>query len=86
MLNLWRGNLMNIMRIFPQAATDFASFDYLRRLYYVNDGSWHSWAVLFGCGAVAGIVSTSLVLPIDFLRYSANRLTKGYVWPWKGIN
>lgn len=60
---------MNVARIFPQAATDFASFDYLRRRFYVNDNSWHSWAILFWCGAVAGVTSLSLMLPIDFLRY-----------------
>lgn len=60
---------MNMVRIFPQAAADFASFDYLRKRYYHNDGSWHARFTLFGCGAAAGISSTSLMLPIDFLRY-----------------
>jgi hypothetical protein len=59
---------MNIARIFPQAAADFASFDYLRKRYYVNDGTWKSKAILFVCGAVAGVTSTSLMLPVDFLR------------------
>lgn len=40
-LNLWRGNLMNIARIFPYSAIvaffyiqDFAVFDYLRHKFY----------------------------------------------------
>lgn len=60
---------MNIARIGPQAAADFASFDYLRKRFYTNDGSWRSKAVLFACGSSAGIASTTLMLPIDFLRY-----------------
>lgn len=77
---------MNIARIFPQAAADFASFDYLRKRFYVNDGSWHSKAVLFGCGAVAGFTSVSLMLPVDFLRYRIDPLTKEYEWLWKRTN
>lgn len=66
--NLWRGNLMNVFRIFPQAALDFATFDYLRSRFYQNDGTFRSRLILFMCGATAGFVSSTVMLPVDFLR------------------
>lgn len=69
LLNLWRGNLMNVLRIFPQAALDFATFDYLRNRFYHNDGSLRSRVILFLCGAAAGFVSSTVMLPVDFLRF-----------------
>ena len=70
-LNLWRGNLLNIARIFPHAAIvfikiikDFAVFDYMRTRFYINDGSLKQQIVLFGCGAIAGVSSLTVTTPI----------------------
>lgn len=43
---------------------DFAVFDYLRGKYYKADGSWQQKAVLFFCGASAGICSLTATTPI----------------------
>lgn len=74
-LNLWRGNLLNVARIFPHAAIvspwiiqDFSIFDYLRRRFYKKDGTNIQQIVLFACGATAGVTSLTVTTPLEFVR------------------
>ncbi|CAD8113114.1 unnamed protein product [Paramecium primaurelia] len=69
-INFWRGNQANVLRIFPQSAINFSTFDYLRSRFAPDreDKTIIRKIRLFLCGLTSGIIAQSIAYPFDFLR------------------
>jgi solute carrier family 25 (adenine nucleotide translocator) protein 4/5/6/31 len=70
-LSLWRGNIPNVMRYFPNQALNFAFKDTFK-LYFCNfDPHKNFWKYALGSclsGGLAGSLSLLFVHPIDLIR------------------
>jgi len=64
---LWRGNMINCIRVVPYAATQFASFDFYKRKLTSDDGEMTIPSRLFA-GSLAGATATSITHPLDTIR------------------
>ena len=66
---LWKGNMVNSMRIFPQMAINFATYSFVRERVMVKYlPEKYSSAKHFLSGAVAGFVSMISVYPLETIR------------------
>ncbi|KAI9030554.1 mitochondrial carrier domain-containing protein [Hyaloraphidium curvatum] len=68
----WRGNLISVVKVIPEAATRSLALGQTRvmvaRMERVDDGMSISPAGRFMAGAMGGLASTSVVYPMDVLR------------------
>ncbi|EYC06071.1 hypothetical protein Y032_0078g1176 [Ancylostoma ceylanicum] len=90
-LTLWRGNGINVARIFPQQALNFAFKDtyqkYFLRDVDKNERFWRYFAGNLASGGAAGATSLLIIYPLDFARTrlatdigrGANREFSGFV-------
>ncbi|GMS78552.1 hypothetical protein PENTCL1PPCAC_727, partial [Pristionchus entomophagus] len=69
-LSLWRGNGINVIRIFPQQALNFAFKDTYRSIIDVdkNASLWLNLASNLAAGGAAGATSLTVIYPLDFAR------------------
>jgi len=70
-LNLWRGNLANVIRYFPTQALNFAFKDYFKRMFGFSkdrDGYWKWFAGNLASGGAAGASSLLFVYSLDYAR------------------
>jgi len=70
-LNLWRGNLANVIRYFPTQALNFAFKDQFKRMFGFNkdrDGYWKWFAGNLASGGAAGACSLAFVYSLDYAR------------------
>jgi solute carrier family 25 (adenine nucleotide translocator) protein 4/5/6/31 len=70
-VSLWRGNVSNVVRYFPNQAMNFAFKDTFKSLFPKYDKNIHFWKfAACNClaGGLAGSVSLSIVHPIDLAR------------------
>lgn len=71
-LDFFRGNGANCLRVFPFASINFSVFDYLRNNYYKplsDDTSLAKKSItLFLCGSISGMTATSITYPLEFVR------------------
>tara|TARA_B110000261_G_C13097089_1_gene362454 strand:- start:27 stop:887 length:861 start_codon:yes stop_codon:yes gene_type:complete len=67
-LNLWKGNMINSVRIFPYSGLQFLTYDLCKETFNANDTKFSSNKKLL-CGATAGIVATTITHPIDVTRH-----------------
>ncbi|EGR31080.1 solute carrier family member 16, putative [Ichthyophthirius multifiliis] len=70
-LNLWRGNSANLIRIIPFSSINFSTFDYLKNnvyLKYQTDNEIKKQLLLFSIGAISGIISQSICYPLELIR------------------
>ncbi|KAL7668982.1 hypothetical protein ACOME3_009658 [Neoechinorhynchus agilis] len=69
---LWRGNLLNCIKIAPETALKFMFYDELkeaiRRLSGKQDGVGLAVYERFLAGSMAGLLSQSLIYPLDVLK------------------
>ena len=72
---LWKGNLLNISRVFPYSAIQFSSYDAYKRLIRRSpsragggDGGRLNAGERLTAGALAGMTATSLTHPMDVVR------------------
>jgi solute carrier family 25 phosphate transporter 23/24/25/41 len=66
---LWKGNMVNICRVVPYSAAQFASFDFVKhRCLKGTTRSKLNTQERLASGAVAGIVATTITHPMDVLR------------------
>ena len=68
---LWRGNLVNCMKVAPTTAVKFFVTENLKRFardYYSKKNMKLPFAVNFGIGAMGAICSTMVSHPIDVIR------------------
>lgn len=63
---LWKGNLSNCVRIFPQMAVNYATFNYVKTLLspYIEHTQIHH----FLSGAISGSVAMASVYPLENIR------------------
>lgn len=66
-LAFWKGNGVNIVRIFPYSAAQLASNDSYKRLMADEHGQLTVWRRLMA-GACAGMTATALTHPLDTMR------------------
>jgi len=70
-LQLWRGNLANVIRYFPTQALNFAFKDYFKKMFNFNkdrDGYWLWFAGNVMSGGAAGACSLLFVYSLDYGR------------------
>lgn len=70
-LSLWRGNLSNIVRYFPNQALNFALNDKFNHLFCPFKKDINPYKFAFGllmAGGMAGITSLVVIYPLDFIR------------------
>lgn len=69
--SLWRGNLANVFRYFPNQAMNFALKDSIKKNFAVYDPKTHFWkfaAANFLSGGLASSISLIFCHPIDLAR------------------
>ena len=65
---LWKGNLLNITRVFPYSAIQFSSYDAYKRLIRgESEGKLNGGERLLA-GAMAGMTATTFTHPMDVVR------------------
>jgi len=70
-LQLWRGNLANVIRYFPTQALNFAFKDYFKKMFNFNkdrDGYWLWFTGNVMSGGAAGACSLLFVYSLDYAR------------------
>lgn len=73
LLSMWRGNLVNVVRIAPYSALQFASYDFAKRILLQRDPSKSMDSKLsvwqrLSAGAFAGSIATAVTHPLDVIR------------------
>lgn len=64
--HLWKGNLINTMRIFPYSGIQFFTYDTCKKYINPNTNSFKN-KLLYG--SISGLTATSLTHPIDVIRH-----------------
>lgn len=65
---MWRGNFINVLKITPETAIKFATYDYFKRLIKRNkETELHAYE-RFLSGSFAGIISQSVIYPLEVLK------------------
>lgn len=73
-VSLWRGNVVNVARIGPQQALNFACKDFYKRLGKAPTPAearahpWKAFAWNLFAGGAAGATSLAVIYPLDFAR------------------
>lgn len=70
-ISLWRGNIANVIRYFPNQAMNFAFKDTIKKHLTKVDPKKNFWKFAIGnfmAGGLAGMVSLVLTHPIDLVR------------------
>ena len=69
---LWRGNFINCVRIVPNSAIKFATFDYYKRLAFPHGEAAYEGTEKYlrkmACGALSGVSTIVPVYPLDLTR------------------
>ncbi len=65
--NLWRGNVVNCIRVAPYAATQFTSYAQYKRMLKKPDEDFTVFRRLL-CGGLAGATATTITHPLDVIR------------------
>lgn len=66
--NLWKGNMLNCMRVFPYSALQFSTYDLCKKhLNKKNEDITIQERLL--AGTLAGSIATTLTHPIDVVRH-----------------
>tara|TARA_B100001093_G_scaffold306174_1_gene292211 strand:+ start:372 stop:1217 length:846 start_codon:yes stop_codon:yes gene_type:complete len=66
-INLWKGNGVNLLRIFPFSGLQFCTYDLCKKKFLDNKRANNYQRILFG--SIAGIVATSFTHPIDVIKH-----------------
>eukprot|EP01133_Synstelium_polycarpum_P010751 gene10751-12520_t len=78
---LFRGNFANILKVAPESAVKFATFEAVKRVFAEQD-SQLTGMQRFTSGAVAGVVSHSTLFPLEVVR---TRLSASATGTYSGI-
>ncbi|KAF2071904.1 hypothetical protein CYY_006783 [Polysphondylium violaceum] len=78
---LFRGNLANILKVSPESAIKFASFEAVKKLFAAHDSELTS-AQRFISGAAAGVISHTSLFPLEVIR---TRLSASHTGTYTGI-
>ncbi|XP_049540762.1 calcium-binding mitochondrial carrier protein SCaMC-2 isoform X3 [Anopheles darlingi] len=66
--SLWRGNLINVLKIAPESAIKFAAYEQVKRLIRGKDKRQMTIYERFVAGACAGGVSQTVIYPMEVLK------------------
>lgn len=67
--DLWKGNSATLIRVFPYAAIQWASYEQYKKLFLEDKRSNEPHTLLHAlCGSLAGATATSFTYPLDLLR------------------
>lgn len=66
--SLWRGNLMNVMKISPETGLRLMSYEAFKRL--MGQSTTHEITVIekFLCGSAAGSTASALIYPMKTVK------------------
>ncbi|VDL91280.1 unnamed protein product [Schistocephalus solidus] len=71
-VSLWRGNFVNVVKIAPETAIKYTTYERYKRLLMENDSlgffEGHSAMTKFSAGAMAGLTAQSVIYPMEVLR------------------
>lgn len=67
-LSLWRGNGINVLKIAPETAIKFLAYEHAKRKIRGNSSSDLTIRQRFLAGAFAGVVSQSVIYPMEVLK------------------
>lgn len=70
-LSFWRGNNVNMIRSIPNQALNFAYRDQLQSFFLEGVNKEDRWRFMLGnfaAGGAAGVISLSILYPLDFAR------------------
>lgn len=66
--SLWKGNILNCMRIFPYSSIQFATYDYCKKYSSIEPNNITIYNRLF-FGVIAGSTATTITHPMDVIRH-----------------
>lgn len=66
--SFWRGNGINVIKIAPESAIKFASYEQIKRLIRQNENRPMSIYERFAAGACAGGISQTAIYPLEVLK------------------
>ena len=81
---MWKGNLANCIRAFPQFAINYGVYNKCQKIYYhIQDDKIRN----FLCGGIAGITAMTAVYPLETIRTRlALQMNKShYKTPWQVV-
>jgi solute carrier family 25 (mitochondrial phosphate transporter), member 23/24/25/41 len=66
--SLWRGNLMNVIKVSPETGLRLMSYEAFKRL--LGQSSTHEISVIekFLCGSAAGVTASTLIYPMKTIK------------------
>lgn len=76
-LAFWKGNGVNVIRVFPYSSAQLASNDFYKRVLADEDGKL-SLPARLAAGACAGMTGTALTHPLDTVRLRLALPNSGY--------
>lgn len=80
--SLWRGNGINVLKIAPETAIKFMAYEHAKRKIRGNSSSELTIQQRFIAGAFAGVVSQTVIYPMEVLK---TRLVLGQTGDHRGI-
>lgn len=81
-LALWRGNYINVLKIAPETAIKFMAYEHAKRKIRGNSSVELTIQQRFIAGALAGVVSQTVIYPMEVLK---TRLVLGQTGDHRGI-
>lgn len=66
-INLWKGNGTNILRIFPFSGLQFFTYDLCKSTFVEDREATNKERLIFG--GISGLVATSVTHPIDVIKH-----------------
>jgi solute carrier family 25 phosphate transporter 23/24/25/41 len=66
-LGYWRGNGANVIKVAPEKALKFMTFEALKRVFATHDYDLTPMQ-LFLCGAISGVVTHTTLFPLDVVK------------------
>ncbi len=66
--SLWRGNLMNVIKVSPETGLNLMSYEAFKRLLGQTDTHELSAFQKFLCGSAAGSTSSALIYPMKTIK------------------
>ena len=68
MASLWRGNLINVLKITPESAIKFSAYEQIKALMGQEGSTQLPPSLKFISGTLAGFISQSTIYPMEVLK------------------
>eukprot|EP01083_Nonionella_stella_P039793 108245_1 len=75
--SFWRGNLTNCIKIGPETAVKFLTFEILKRNQHIHRKCPNVLYQKFVCGGLAGIISQTAIYPLEIIKTRLALSSKG---------